>query len=100
MARSTMGTVAAIIVGDAARPDPARLDSAFEVCRVVAAHTEGAQRAAALTVCGWLSWALGRSTRAAFFTEQATRTLGAPTFTATLAEIIDRGPVPAWAFAG
>ena len=92
--------VAAIIVGDAARPDPTRLDSAFEACRMVAAHTEGAQRAAALTVCGWLSWALGRSTRAAFFIEQATRTPGAPTFTATLAEIIDRGLVPAWAFAG
>ena len=56
--------LAAVMWGEGARPDPARLDAALTLVRHVAARTAKRRRAGALAVCAWLSWALGRSTHA------------------------------------
>ncbi len=56
--------LAAVMWGEGARPDPARLDAALGLVRHVAARTGRRRRPGALAVCAWLSWALGRSTHA------------------------------------
>lgn len=61
----------AIMWGDGARPDPARLGAALEVVRHVAALAPRRLRPGPLALCSWLSWALGRSTHAASYAGRA-----------------------------
>lgn len=63
--------LAAVMWGEGAIPDPARLESALELVRHAAARTSRRGRAGALAVCAWLSWALGRSTHADRFARAA-----------------------------
>lgn len=63
--------LAAVMWGEGASPDPARLESALALVRQVAALTAAGRRAGPLAVCGWLSWALGRSTHAAHYADAA-----------------------------
>ena len=50
--------------GEGERPDPDRLEAALALSRRVAAAAPRAVRAGPLATCGWLAWALGRSTHA------------------------------------
>ncbi len=56
--------LAAAMWGEGPRPDPARLETALELVRQVAARTPERHRAGALATAAWLAWALGRSTHA------------------------------------
>lgn len=90
--------LAAIMWGDAPRPDATRLTAALATVRHLVALTPQPLRAGLLATAAWLSWALGRSTHAADFTHQA--------LTAEpghgLAEIVDSfaraSHLPSWAF--
>lgn len=90
--------LAAIMWGEAPRPDSARLESALRLVREVAALLPKKQRPGPLAMCAWLSWALGRSSHAERFAQMALaidRTHG-------LAEIVRSfaraGHLPDWAF--
>lgn len=50
--------------GEGARPDPGRLFAALALVRRIAAAVPRDARAGVLATCGWLAWALGRSTHA------------------------------------
>lgn len=65
--------LAAVMWGEGARPDARRLETALSLTRHVAALTAKRRRAGVLSVCGWLSWALGRSTHADAYARAATR---------------------------
>lgn len=84
--------------GEGARPSPARLEHALALTRAVAAGLPEQDRPGPLAVCGWLSWALGRSTHAEVYAEAAVA--GEPEH--GLAEIVrsfvHAGHLPDWAF--
>lgn len=63
--------LAAIMWGDAPRPDAARLSAALTTVRHLTALTPQPVRAGLLASAAWLSWALGRSTHAADYARQA-----------------------------
>ncbi len=71
--------LASVMWGEGRRPYPQRLEGALELARVVAALLPKARRAGALAVCGWLAWALGRSTHADRYAAQALRMSAART---------------------
>lgn len=91
--------LAKVIMGQGSRPEGDRLRGALAVCRVAAAHAPSEEAAAAmLTACGWLSWAMGSSTHASFYIDRAQATSPALSMAHLLAEIIERGTLPDWAF--
>lgn len=87
--------LAQTIWGQGPQPDGPRLERALEVCRLVAAHMPSA---GALAAAAWLSWALGRSTQADHYANQACAI--EPEY--GLAEIVlsftRAGHLPDWAF--
>ncbi|GAA1919121.1 hypothetical protein GCM10009775_09610 [Microbacterium aoyamense] len=84
--------------GEGERPDPARLNAVLSTTTRVAALTTGTSRAGALAVAAWSSWALGRSSQAAFYARLALEEV--PEY--GLAEIVlaftSAGHLPDWAF--
>lgn len=88
-----------VLLGQGPRPEPSRLRGALAVCRIAAAHAPTEESAAALlTACGWLSWALGLSTHAAFYTDLARAADPAQSMARLMAELLERAMLPDWAF--
>ena len=65
------GDLALVMWGDAPRPDARRLETALTLVREVAALVPKKNRPGPLALCAWLSWALGRSTRAHRYAQSA-----------------------------
>ncbi|MGP3533313.1 DUF4192 family protein [Microbacterium sp. RD1] len=57
--------------GDGPSPDPERLQAALELTRHLAAAAPRAARPGILAATGWLAWAVGRSSHAGRYAEQA-----------------------------
>lgn len=57
--------------GEGPRPDPGRLHRARNVVRRIAAASPRDARPGALAAAAWISWALGASTHAGWYAEQA-----------------------------
>lgn len=87
-----------VLLGKAPRPQIGRLKAALAVCRVLAAHTPAEDRAALLTVCTWLSWAMGNSTHATFYVDLARKADPSLSMAHLLAEVLNVGMLPDWAF--
>ncbi|WP_270367285.1 DUF4192 family protein [Microbacterium algeriense] len=87
-----------IYVGKAERPDPERLEAALAACLFTAAHVTGHEHAALLAAAAWLSWALGRSTRASHYLEHAGQADPDLTIVETFRPALAAGMLPAWAF--
>lgn len=85
--------------GDGARPDPARLNRALEVCRQVAAATPPAGRAGPLAACAWLAWATGRSTHAAAYADSARAIEPDHGLADIVKTLVDHAHLPEWVFA-
>lgn len=62
---------ASVMWGEGPSPDPDRLRSALAVSRDVAAYAARRRRAGPLAMCAWLSWALGLSSHADRYAEEA-----------------------------
>lgn len=90
--------IAEIMWGDGAQPDPLRLESALTLVRHVAALTAKRQRAGVLSVCAWLSWALGRSTHADRYAQQALAIEPAHGLSEIVRSFVAAGHLPDWAF--
>ncbi|MGB4779191.1 MAG: lipopolysaccharide biosynthesis protein, partial [Microbacterium sp.] len=90
--------VAEVMWGEGPRPDPQRLETALELCRTVAALLPNRRRAGALAVCGWLAWALGRSTHADHYATQALHSEPAHGLAAIVHSFVAAAHLPDWAF--
>ncbi|QCQ17231.1 DUF4192 family protein [Microbacterium sp. RG1] len=86
------------MMGEGARPDVDRLTGALEVCRLAASSAPAACRPGALAAGAWLSWALGRSTHAARYCEQALAIDAEHGLSLIVLSMVDAGHLPDWAF--
>ncbi|MDQ1082812.1 MULTISPECIES: DUF4192 family protein [Microbacterium] len=84
--------------GEGARPDPARLRLALELCRNVASSVARERRPGPLAACAWLAWASGRSTHAAAYTDAALEIDGAHGLSEIVRAMVDAGRLPEWVF--
>lgn len=86
--------------GEGYRPDPADLQDAVDRVRHVAAHVVGTPWAAgALATLAWLCWALGRSSEAERWVEEALAVDPEHGLAEIVQSYVDAGHLPAWAFA-
>ncbi len=86
------------MMGEGPRPDVDRLTGALEVCRLAAASAPAAYRPGVLAASAWLSWALGRSTHAARYCEQALAIDAEHGLSLIVLSMVDAGHLPDWAF--
>lgn len=87
-------------MGEGRRPDAERLVAALEIVRSAAAVAPRASRAGVLAVCGWLAWALGRSTHADTYARGATEIEPEHGLACILRSMVAAGYLPDWAFRG
>ncbi len=84
--------------GEGERPEAARLTAALELARHLAPLAPRAQRAGVLATCGWLAWALGRSTHAAHYAELACEIEPEHGLGEIVRSFVHAGHLPEWAF--
>jgi hypothetical protein len=84
--------------GEGERPDPDRLERALELVRHVAALSPRASRSGALSMCAWLSWALGRSTHADLYASDACAIEPEHGLSEIVRSFVAAGHLPDWAF--
>ncbi|MFE1665798.1 DUF4192 family protein [Microbacterium sp. P02] len=84
--------------GEGGRPDPARLESALDVARRAAATAPRDVRPGPLSACAWLSWALGRSTHAEHYAEEARSIEPEHGLAEIVCSFVQAGHLPDWAF--
>lgn len=86
------------LLGRGSRPDAQRLQRALALVRRVSASVPKSQRAGSLIAAAWLAWALGRSTHAGIYLEQALALPSSHTVAESLKAAVDTGGLPDWAF--
>lgn len=84
--------------GDGERPDIARLEQALQLLRHVAALAPRASRPGTLSLCAWLSWALGRSTHADAYASAACEIEPDHGLSEIVKSFVQAGHLPDWAF--
>lgn len=84
--------------GEGERPDSDRLETALTLCRRVAAVAPRERRAGALAACGWLAWALGRSTHAETYACEACAIEPDHGLAEIVRSFVLAGHLPDWAF--
>lgn len=84
--------------GEGPRPDPVRLEKALELARRAAAAAPEPAAPGPLAVCGWLSWALGRSTHAERYAVQACEIEPEHGLAEIVRSFVYAGHLPDWAF--
>ena len=92
------GDVGGILIGRGPRPDPDRLGVALALLRRTIALAPRQARGGPLAAAAWLSWALGRSTHAAHYLDQAQEADSELSFARLLRTIVESGMLPDWAF--
>ncbi|NHI16230.1 DUF4192 family protein [Microbacterium excoecariae] len=85
--------------GEGRRPDARRLRAALGFARELTALADGAPRGACLVACAWLSWALGASTHAASYAEQALAEDPLLSLADLILRMTDGGMLPEWVYA-
>ncbi|WP_159501635.1 DUF4192 family protein [Microbacterium sp. 18062] len=86
------------MIGEGERPDAERLGAALEVTRRAAAVAPRSERPGALSVCAWLSWALGRSSHADFYAQLACEIDSEHGLSRIVLSMVQAGHLPDWAF--
>jgi hypothetical protein len=84
--------------GEGPRPDPARLQRGLQLVRRVGAMAPKSRSAGPIAAAGWISWALGRSTHAAWYAERALRSEPEHGLAEIVASMTAAGHLPDWAF--
>ncbi|WP_405372187.1 MULTISPECIES: DUF4192 family protein [unclassified Microbacterium] len=90
--------LACVMWGEGSRPDPDRLDAALALVREVAARSPERLRAGALATAAWLSWALGRSTHADRYADQAEALDPKNGLAEIVRSFVRHSHLPDWAF--
>jgi hypothetical protein len=84
--------------GGGEQPDPDRLVRALRLVRFAAAAAPRASRPGPLAMCAWLSWALGLSTHAELYAEQACAIEPEHGLSEIVRSFVHAGHLPDWAF--
>lgn len=84
--------------GEGERPDPDRLLAALTLLRRIAAAVPRDARAGVLATCGWLAWALGRSTHAERYAVLACEIEPEHGLSEIVRSFVHAGHLPDWAF--
>ncbi|MGZ0712011.1 DUF4192 family protein (plasmid) [Coraliomargarita sp. W4R53] len=84
--------------GEGERPNPERLAAGLELSRRVAASVPREMRAGPLSMCAWLSWALGRSTHAEVYALLACEIEPEHGLSEIVLSFVTAGHLPEWAF--
>lgn len=84
--------------GEGERPDPDRLEAALALSRRIAAAAPRSLRAGPLATCGWLAWALGRSTHAERYVVAACEIEPEHGLAEIVRSFVHAGHLPDWAF--
>lgn len=84
--------------GEGARPSPERLSRALLLTRHIASAVPASWRPGPLAVAAWFSWALGRSTHADLFAQQATQIEPEHGLSEIVRSFVGAGHLPDWAF--
>lgn len=90
--------VAAPLWGDGPPPDPDRLVSALELTRRLAASAPRERRPGLLAACGWLAWALGRSSHAGRYAQDALAIEPGHGLSRIVLTFVDSMHLPEWAY--
>ncbi|WP_344818281.1 DUF4192 family protein [Microbacterium soli] len=85
-----------VFTGRGARPDPDRLGCALEVVRHAAARAPRPAKAGALTAAAWLAWALGRSSHAGRYVDEALRIDPGLGMATLIRSMLDAARLPEW----
>jgi hypothetical protein len=92
------GHLAMRMWGEGEVPDIARLTAALELAREAAAAAPRVAQPGALSLCAWLAWALGRSTHAAAYAQQACEIEPEHGLSQIVLSFVQAGHLPDWAF--
>ncbi|MBS1906126.1 MAG: DUF4192 family protein [Actinobacteria bacterium] len=87
-----------VLIGHGPRPDGDRLGVALTLLRRTIALAPAQTRGGPFAAAAWLSWAVGRSTHAARYLDQAQAADPELTFAQLLRAVIDAGMLPDWSF--
>ena len=90
--------IARILIGQGDRPDAERLTAGLALVRHLAAYADDQQRPNLLAAAAWLSWALGRSTHAAVYTDRALAIDPDHGMSQIVATLCSAAVLPDWAF--
>jgi len=90
---------APLMWGDGPRPDVPRVCAAIALVKAVAARAPRSMRPPLLCQLAWFNWALGKSSLAGRFVDEAERIDAAYGFAELLRSMLEAGHLPEWAFA-
>ncbi len=85
-----------VFLGRGARPDPDRLGCALHIVRLAAARAPRHARPGALTAAAWLSWALGRSSHAGAYVDEALRIEPEHRMASLIGTMLSAAVLPEW----
>jgi hypothetical protein len=88
-----------LMMGEGPRPDGRRVEAAILLLKAVVARAPRPERAPLLCMLAWLHWALGRSTVAGHFVDEAVAVDPDYGLAEVLSAMLHRGYLPEWAFA-
>lgn len=89
--------VGQVFLGRGPRPDADRLGCALQVVRSAAARAPRQAKAGALTAAAWLAWALGRSTHAGEYVDQALAIEPEHSMASLISTMLAAAVLPEWA---
>lgn len=90
--------IARTLWGEGPRPDVDRLTAGLALVRHLAAYADDEHRPNLLAAAAWLSWALGRSTHAAIFTDLALAMDADHGMSQIVATFVASGHLASWVF--
>lgn len=96
--REVPADVGGILIGHGPSPDRDRLGVALTLLRRTVSLAPRQARGGPLAAAAWLSWAIGRSTHAARYLDQAQAIDPGLSFAQLLRAVVDAGMLPDWAF--
>lgn len=85
-----------VFLGRGVHPDPDRLECALQVVRFAAARAPRHAKPGALTAAGWLAWALGRSSHAGRYIDQALEIEPGHSMASLISTMLSAAVLPEW----
>jgi len=88
--------VGEIFLGRGPRPDPDRLGCALQAVRTAASRAPRQAKVGALTAAAWLAWALGRSSHAGAYVDEALHIDPEHSMASLIASVLAAAMLPEW----
>ena len=94
---SVPDAIGEVFMGRGPRPDLDRLGCALQVVRAAAARAPRHAKVGALTAAAWLAWAMGRSSHAGAYVDEALRLEPGHSMASLISSILAAAMLPEWA---